>query len=102
MGWLQPTSIAGEPGGPELRLGEAAYRLEESWTAAVEVRTRQGAQSSGTAAVWRYVAADGGILWLERWPDRQVGLRGNQIARHELEIWPASVGRAGETSGADG
>ena len=102
LSWLQPTSIAGEPGRPELRLGEAAYRLEESWTAAVEVRTRQGAQSSGTAAVWRYVAADGGILWLERWPDRQVALGGNQVARYELEIWPASVGRAGESSGADG
>ena len=101
LGWLEPTSISGEPGRPELRLGEAAYRLEESWTAAVEVRTRQDVQSSGTAVVWRYAAAGGGMLWLERWPDRQVALSGTQIVPRELEIWPATVRRADESSGGD-
>ena len=102
LGWLQPSSVSSELGGPELRLGEAVYRLEESWTAAVEVRTRQGVQASGTAAVWRYVAAGGGLLWLERWPDRQVALSGNQIAPRELEIWPATLRRSDESSEAGG
>jgi Domain of unknown function (DUF4178) len=102
LGWLEPKSFSVDPGSPELRLGEMAYRLEESWAAAVEARTRQGLQSSGTATIWRYVAAGGGMLWIERWPDRQVVLGGNQIAPRELEIWPATLRRSDEPSTAEG
>ena len=70
---------------------EQGKKLEETFNAAANVQTRGGPQSGGTVTLWRYVCADGHLLWLERWPDRSRAYSGRPIKTGDLEVWPAQI-----------
>ena len=88
LAWLTPTEVAIEPGAASFVHDGASCRLEESGLADADIRTRAGQETGGSVTTWRYVCADGQLLWVERWPDRTRAYSGRSISPSDLEIWP--------------
>jgi hypothetical protein len=95
LAWLQPFEVGADIGAATLTRDGATCRLEESGAADARVTARSGQQASGTVTTFRYACSDGGMVWIERWPDRTRAYGGSPIRPSDLEVWPAEASAGG-------